>query len=238
MGLNIRNPEAGRHIPLPCYNYIVYERFKDENGSHLIFHCVFGRRVNEALSTALAYAMARFSHRDVEITATDNGFMLSSSILPLQQALTLFKSNSLRTLLSQAIDNSELFRRRFRHCATRALMILRSYGGRTKSVGAQYMSSYLLLNAVRLVSQDFPILKETRREVMEDVMDLKNAEKVVSMVNSGIIKLEELPTIGMPSPFAWGILAEGRTDLVRMESKVEFIRRMHLQLYDKMRLFA
>ena len=60
-------------------------------------------------------------------------------------------------------------------------MILRHYKGREKSVGKQQVSSMLLINAVKRISNDFPILKEARREVMEDLMDIEHAKWVMNL---------------------------------------------------------
>ena len=44
----------------------------------VIFHTLFGRRVNDALSRAVAYVIAEKYKRDVMISVSDNGFYLSS----------------------------------------------------------------------------------------------------------------------------------------------------------------
>jgi len=134
-----------------------------------------------------------------------------------------------------ALDKSEVLRRRFRHCAARALMILRSYMGREKSVGRQQKSSMLLINAVRKISFDFPILKEARREVLEDLMDIKNAQKVLEWVEDGTIKVKEIFT-DIPTPFAFNLIAMGYSDIMKMEDKQEFLKRMHNMILAKISL--
>jgi ATP-dependent Lhr-like helicase len=44
----------------------------------VVFHSLFGRRVNDALSRAVAYVIARRYRHDVMISISDNGFYLSS----------------------------------------------------------------------------------------------------------------------------------------------------------------
>jgi len=178
------------------------------------------------LSRALAYLMGRLVHKDVEITMNDNGFMLSCEKMPLRQAFLLLERNSLREIAGLAIEKTQVLSRRFRHCAARSLMILRSYRGKTKSVGRQQMSSRLLLIAVKQISDDFPILKEARREVLEDMMDTGAAEQVVEWIHSGKLKVIE-KTVETPSPFAFNLFAWGHADILKMEGKLEFIKRMH-----------
>jgi ATP-dependent Lhr-like helicase len=158
------------------------------------------QRVNDCLSRAVAFVIARTQHRDVEIGITDNGFYISSPLkVDAKKAFQLLKSEDFIKLLNLAIDNSEVLKRRFRHCATRSLMILRSYKGKEKRVGRQQVSSMLLMSAVKRISNDFPILKEARREVLEDLMDMENAKKVLAGIENKMIKVEEITTI-IPSP--------------------------------------
>src|SRR3989344_7569688 len=103
----------------------------------------------------------------------DNGFYLSyEGNLQVIQAFNLLKSEKIKLLLEKAIENSEILKRRFRHCATRSLMILRQYKGRRKRVGRQQVSSMILMSALKRISDDFSLLKEAKREVLEDLMDV------------------------------------------------------------------
>ena len=120
---------------------------------------------------------------DVEIGINDNGFYVAfDKSVDVMNAFRLIKSAELRKIMDTAIEKAEVFRRRFRHCATRALMILRNYMGRKKRVGRQQVSSMILLNAVKRIDKDFSILKEARREVLEDLMDIDNTVRIIELV--------------------------------------------------------
>jgi ATP-dependent Lhr-like helicase len=215
---------------IPHNSKLIVELYKEGDKRHLIFHALFGRRTNDALSRAIGYLLGRLIHKDVEISINDNGFMIASNAkLPIERALSLLKSKDLRTVLEQAIDKSEVLGRRFRHCATRSLMILRSYKGREKTVGRQQMSSRLLLSAVKRINENFPILKEARREVLEDMMDIKSAEKVVQGIEQGLIKIKRVDT-SYPSPFGQSLYIQGYAELLRIEERLAFLRRMHEEI--------
>jgi len=140
--------------------------------------------------------------------------------------LELLKTEDFRVVLEQAIDRSEVLSRRFRHCAGRSLMILRVYMGRKKHVGRMQVGSKILFNAVKAIDPNFPILKEARREVMEDLMDYRHAQLIIDrIVNKEIIIQEASNTL--PSPFAFGLIVEGYSDIIRIEDKQEFLKRMH-----------
>ncbi|MBS3058540.1 MAG: ATP-dependent helicase [Candidatus Diapherotrites archaeon] len=220
---------------IPNDKKLLVENFSSEGKNHAVFHACFGRRTVDALSRALAFASGRLLHEDVEIGLNDNGFVLSaSSRIPLEKAISLLKSAELRAVLEKAIDDSEVLRRRFRHCATRSLMILRSYKGREKSVGRQQLSSRLLLAAVLRISRDFPILREARREVLEDLMDIKNALKVLEMIEKKELEVKSIET-GIPSPFALNLYTEGYSDIMKVEGRLEFVKRMHEKIMEKIR---
>ena len=225
--------EQFRYSEIPHNEKLLVEIYKEEEMRHAIFHSTFGRRTNDALSRALAYVIGKLVHKDIEIVLDDNGFILSADTkMPIEHAFNLLKSENLRMVLEKAIDDTELFRRRFRHCATRSLMILRNYRGREKSVGKQQMNSRLLLSAVKRIGNDFPILRETRREVLEDAMDIRHAEQLLKWIENKEIEIK-IKTAELPSPFALNLYSQGYADIMRIEGRLQFIQRMHEKIMRK-----
>ena len=214
---------------------LLVEHYSDERDSKLIFHAMFGRRVNDCLSRALAFAISRTEHKDVEIGINDNGFYVAGPKVNVMKAFKLLKSGKLDLVLNMAIDNSEVFKRRFRHCAGRALMILRIYKGRKKRVGRQQVSSMILMNALKRISPDFSILKEARREVLEDLMDIVHTKEILKEIEDGKLKIIEVQT-KIPSPFAFNIALQGYMDIMKIEDKMEFLKRMHTLVMAKIGL--
>ncbi len=210
---------------IPTDKLIVVEKFKEEK-EYLLFHTLYGRRVNDALARAYAYAAARLRHRDVEMGISDNGFYIAGERLDEKKILKWVKAKDLRAILKEAVEKTDVLKRRFRHCAARSLMILRSYKGREKSVGKQQVHSEFLYRAVKKISNEFPILQEVRREVMEDLMDVANAERVLRWIESGDVKVKvvRVPLVG---PFGLDLYSRGKMDLIKMEDRVEFLKRMH-----------
>jgi ATP-dependent Lhr-like helicase len=217
--------EQYQYSEIPHENKLIIESYKGEK-NYVIFHSLYGRRVNDALSRAIGYLIGQKVGRDIEIGINDNGFYFAGEKLPIDEALRLLKPENLREILEEAIKKTEILKRRFRHCAARSLMILRNYKGRTKSVGRQQLNSFFLLSAINKISKDFPILKEARREVLEDLMDIKNAELVLKWLDEGRIKIQRLNT-NLPSPFAMNLVLQGYSDLLKMEDKIEFMKRIH-----------
>ncbi|MDY6774041.1 MAG: hypothetical protein SVS85_02475, partial [Candidatus Nanohaloarchaea archaeon] len=138
----------------------------------------------------------------------------------------------LRQVLKKAVRKTELMKRRFRHVASRALMILRNYKGNKKSVGKQQMKSHFLLSAVEDIDPDFPILKETYREIMEDHMDVEHAEEVMEKVREGERDVEVIET-DLPSPFAHHLVLQGQSDVVRLEDKKKRLQQLHEKVMER-----
>lgn len=229
--------EQYHYIGMPHLNKIIIETYTDDQDKkYIVFHTLYGRRVNDVLSRALAFAISKTQHRDVEVGISDNGFYVSAekTINP-ALAFKLLKSKDLRKVMEAAIDKSEVLKRRFRHCATRAMMILKTYKGKTKRVGKQQVSSMLLLNAVKRISEDFCILREAKREVLEDLMDIQNSLLIFKAVEEGKIRIEEMYTL-VPSPFAFNLVLQGYSDILKIEERQEFLQRMHNMVLAKISL--
>ena len=221
---------------IPSDKKLLIESYHDKDRTYTIFHTLYGRRVNDCLSRALAYIIGRSQHRDVEVGITDNGFYLAADkAFNARKALDQLRTENLCQTLEEAIERSEVLQRRFRHCAARSLMILRTYMGQIKQAGRMQIGSKILFNAVKRISNQFPILKEARREVLEDVMDFTHTQEIINRISEGKMALVEMAT-EVPSPFAFGLIASGYSDVIKVEDKQEFLRRMHQQVLARIAL--
>jgi ATP-dependent Lhr-like helicase len=206
------------------------DRWKSPVKTWVIFHTLYGRRINDALSRALAWLIARREDKDVEIGITDHGFYLAyEGSVRVMTAFELLKEREVRSVLKSALTNTEILKRRFRHCATRSLMILKNYKGQRKSVGSQQMKATILQSAVEALDERFPVLREAYREVMEDSMDVAHAEQVLEQIRKGEIEIVGRIT-QHPSPFAFHIVMQGRSDLIKVEDRQAFLQRMYREV--------
>ncbi len=223
------------HFSVPTHKKIVVEIFEREGYRHIIFHTLVGRKANEALSRIFAYRITKRYGFNVRIAITDNGFAIIypewKRKLDKQDIISLFSSGNMRQDLKNALKNTEILKRRFRHVAARSLLILRNYLGHEMSVEKQQRNATILFKVVNEIDPEFPALKETYREIMEDSMDIENAEKFVRKVEEGKIKVDivELP---VPSPFSFNIVAIGSSDVVLMEDRKEMIKEMHREVME------
>lgn len=212
---------------LPTNKRILIEHYHSDTEKKIVFHTLYGRRVNDCLSRAIAFSISLTQKRDVEVGINDNGFYISfAKPVNARLALEQLSTKNLPRVMDHAIDKSEALKRRFRHCAMRSFMILRNYKGREKRVGKQQMSSMILLKALRDLDPNFSVIREAKREVLEDVMDLENCLEIIERINDGKITISEIHT-KIPSPFAFNLVLQGHLDVLKMEDKLEFLKRMH-----------
>lgn len=69
---------------------------------------------------------------------------------------------------------------------------------------------------------------------MEDVMDLENAKKVVALLREKKIIVKEIETL-TPSPFAIGLFVQGIAEVMKMEERLAFVKRMHERVIEKIK---
>lgn len=220
--------EQYKYAQIPSNRKLLIEYYRGfGNRPFVIFHSLFGRKVNDALSRAVGYIVAKRYNTNVTISISDNGFYLSSEgkIGGLEAFHELTPEN-FENILTQSLNKTETLASRFRHCAGRSLMTLRKYKGESKSVGRQQVRGKILLKFVQEMDNNFSILKEARREALEDYMDIKNAIKVINSIYSEEMEIKTINT-AIPSPFAFNLVSQGYLDVLNQNDKTEFTKRMH-----------
>lgn len=213
---------------IPDNERLVIEEYIDPSGGQkLIFHFPFGRRVNDALSRGYAYRISNLIGCNVSVTMSDDNFMIGTSRkIDITKLPSMLTSKDLENILRKAIRDSEIFKLRFRHTATRSFMILRNYMGRSVSVNRQQVRSAYLLDTLGSMD-NVPVIEETYREVLEDDMDIKNARVVLDMMERGEMTVDSVAYNGTPSPFAHNVILSGFSDIVLMEDRSALLRELH-----------
>ena len=220
---------------VPTHRRLAIEGYIDNQGRyHLIFHYPFGRRVNDALSRAYAYAISKRYRCNVRISITDDSFMLSlSSPVPLEGIHKLVTKGNFEDLLRNAIKNTELFKQRFRHCASRALMILRNYKGKDISVSRQQSRAQRVMEILLSYVPNHPVIEETYNEILHEVMDVENAKRVIGWIEEGTCTVEYVPYTDLPSPFAHNVILVGMSDIVLLEDRSALLRELHARILQR-----
>jgi len=218
------------YAKIPTSKEMLVEETYDLQGRRfLVFHSLFGRRTNDALSRALAILLTRQIMSSVAVIVSDNGFAL---MIPGEKKFSMKKlmkelgENSIEEMLKQSIKKTELMKRRFRHNAARSFLVLRNYKGYKISVSKQQLSSQTLLRIVEEVDPNFPVVQETYREILQDVLDIARAKEVIGRIGDGRLKVETIKT-EVPSPFAHNLIVLGEADIILMEDRKKRLLELH-----------
>ncbi len=218
---------------IPNHRRILIEVYYDElERQNIVFHALYGRRTLDALSRAYAYAISRRYKTNVSVTINDNGFILKlpHKRVDVSAIAGMVRSDTLDEVLKMSVSRTELFKRRFRHCAVRGLMVLKQYKGYEIGVGKQQRSATSVLNVAKKI-EGFPIVEETYREILEEVFDIRHAKEVVEGIEAGRIEVVAVET-PFPSPFAHNLVALQASDVVLMESRRELLLELHRRVME------
>ncbi len=227
-----------KHVPND--RLMLIEKSHDDERTLVIFHSLYGRRVNDALSRIFAIMLGDETNSDVAVNINDNGFVLAVprskkvSTKDLDRMVQRALDVDMEHTLKNNIRRTEMLRRRFRYNAARSFMILRNYKGKKISVRKQQINSQLILKAAEEISPNFPIIKETYREIFEDVMDLPRAKLLMKGIKSGDVKYKIIET-DVPSPFSHMMVTMGETDVIMMKDRREHIRELRRQVLSRIR---
>jgi ATP-dependent Lhr-like helicase len=209
---------------------IAVEEVKDRDEYRRRYHVrtPYGRRFNDGLSRLLAYRCANEANANVAVSVADNGFTLAMPLnrkVDVAELLRQTGPDEARETLRAALDGTDLLQRYFRIDATRALMVLKRYKGREKSASKQQVASEMLLGFAEGL-EDFAVLDETYRELIEDKLDLAGVREVLSALQSGGVEVTET-TLQSPSPLSFGLATLSASDVVLADDEDAVLRAFH-----------
>jgi ATP-dependent Lhr-like helicase len=192
---------------LPSDRTIVIERFRDEIGDWRL--CVlspYGGRVHAAWALALSARIRDRFGLESDAIYSDDGIIvhLPDADEPPGAELVLVEPDELEDLVVGELGGSALFGARFRENASRALLIPRAYPGKRTPLWQQRLKSQSLLEVAKRYA-DFPIILETYRECLRDVLDLPGLTDLLTALHRRDLSLVEIET-PTASPYASSLL--------------------------------
>ncbi len=194
---------------LPTDQSIVIEHFTDRTGEPIIaILCPLGSRVNYALRLALEGQFAR-RRLPAQIVHHDDGLIIRPPVetgqIP-ENPLAWLRASTLEQEIVDQIEGTALFGLRFRQNAARALMLPRMTLTQRTPLWQQRLRARHLLALVKR-QRNFPVIVETYRECLQDVLNIPRITRLLSHIESGqcavrIVRNQE------PSPFARSLFSQ------------------------------
>jgi ATP-dependent Lhr-like helicase len=192
---------------VPSDRAIVVERFRDEIGDWRL--CVlspYGGRVHAAWGLALSARIRDRYGLESDAIWSDDGIIvhLPDADDPPGIELVMIEPDELEDLVVGELGGSALFGARFRENAGRALLIPRAYPGRRTPLWQQRLKSQTLLEVAKRYGE-FPIVLETYRECLRDVLDVPGLHDLLRKLHARELSVVEVET-PTASPFASSLL--------------------------------
>jgi ATP-dependent Lhr-like helicase len=202
----LREQQAATRV-VPSDRTVVVERFRDEIGDWRL--CVlspYGGRVHAAWGLALSARIRDDFGLESDAIWSDDGIIvhLPDADEPPGTELVLLEPDAVEDAVVGELGASALFGARFRENAGRALLIPRARPGKRTPLWQQRLKSQSLLEVAKRYAQ-FPIVLETYRECLRDVLDVPGLEDLLRRLHRRELTLVEVET-PTASPFASSLL--------------------------------
>lgn len=199
---------------LPDDQTLLIEHFCDKNGDYqMMVHSVFGRKVNAPLSLLVQEVAKRKTYLNIGCVDEEDGFLLYSydgTILP-EGLLYGVDPDSARSILEALLPATPLFNMTFRYNCGRALMMGVRKNGR-QPLWVQRMRSADMMDSL-MRYKNHPLIRETRRECLEDYWDLSGVEYILKGIQSGNLEVREM-YLESPSPMSLPLQWQVEADMM------------------------
>lgn len=187
---------------LPDDRTILVEHFRDSSGnSQLMFHSLFGKRINAPLSLLAEQAAREQLQCEIGSVDEEDGFLLYSygrETLP-EGILQGLNPDTCVRKLEIMLPATSVFNMAFRYNSGRALMMGVRKNSRQPLWRQRLKSAELLEQVVR--EDRHPLIRETRRECMQELWDAEGVRELLCDIRAGIVEVREIYT-EIPSPIS------------------------------------
>ena len=166
----------------------------------------YGGRVHSAWALALSARIRDELGLESDAIYSDDGIIvhLPDAEDPPSADLVLLEPDDVEQRVVAELGSSALFGARFRENAARALLIPRARPGKRTPLWQQRLKSQSLLEVARKYGE-FPVILETYRECLRDVLDVPGLVELLTRISRREISLIEVET-PTASPFASSLL--------------------------------
>mgnify|MGYP006276563201 CR=1 FL=1 len=214
---------------LPRGDQVLLEHCRSREGSHLFVFPFEGRFVHEGIGFLWAWRLARHRASTITVSVNDYGFeLLAPKGYPFEELLdrhgdALLAVDQLDADLEQAVNLSELCRRRFRAIAQVSGLIAQSMPGQNKTGGQLQISAALLFDVFNRHEPDSLLLEQARREVLEEQLERHRLQTALERMAASRWLVEHT---ARPGPLAFPLLVERLNNRLSNESLLERVQRL------------
>lgn len=217
---------------LPRQDQFLVEFCSSREGRHLYAYPFEGRFVHEGIGFLWAWRLARHAPSTITVSVNDYGFELLAprgyrfEELFEEHADELLDEADLEAHLEQALNVSELSRRRFRAIAQISGLVLNGYPGQGRSGGQLQISAALLFDVFQRHEPGNLLLAQAHAEVLQEQLELPRIAAALRRLMGCRLLLLRTPR---PGPLAFPLLAERLNNRLSTESLLSRLQRLREQ---------
>ncbi|MBW0172832.1 MAG: ligase-associated DNA damage response DEXH box helicase [Vulcanococcus sp.] len=214
---------------LPRSDQLLVELCRSREGSHLFVYPFEGRFVHEGIGFLWAWRLARQKASTITVSVNDYGFeLLAPKTYPFEELLDLHGDDllalsNLESDLQQALNFSELCRRRFRAIAQVSGLISQAMPGQNKTGGQLQISAALLFDVFQKHEPGSLLLEQAQREVLDEELEAQRLQAALKRMASYTWRVER---IARPGPLAFPLLVERLNSRLSNESLLDRVQRL------------
>ncbi|ABM72067.1 DEAD/DEAH box helicase:Helicase C-terminal domain [Prochlorococcus marinus str. MIT 9515] len=205
---------------IPKRNQLLIEIYKTKELTSLFVFTLDGKFVNEGIAFLWALRIAKKKESTFSISSNDFGFSLTTSAdydfsIIDKEFSYLIENKNLEKDLENAINFSELTKRRFKNIAQISGLVNQNNPTKPKSSSQLQISSSLLYDVFTRYEEDHLLIKQSHQEVKEYQLENRRIKNALERISNLKIILNETKT---PSPFAFPLLVERLKNTLSNES--------------------
>ncbi|MGN6545843.1 MAG: ligase-associated DNA damage response DEXH box helicase [Aureliella sp.] len=215
---------------LPAADELLIERLSNRDGHHLFVYPFEGRLVHEGLAALWALRLSRLRPITFSMAMNDYGFVLvSPTPAPLDEALAsnLLSVERVAEDILSSLNATEMSKRQFREIARVAGLLFQGYPGQRKPSRHLQASSNLFYDVFCEYDPDNLLLKQARREVLEQQLEERRMRQAMLRLEQSRILVHEL---SRPTPLAFPLIVDRLRDRLSSESFAQRIARLQASL--------
>jgi ATP-dependent Lhr-like helicase len=217
--------------PIPADDPVQIERLREGRSLLILVHCVAGRAVNRSLAWVVAHRLGVSG--SVVANHDDHAFLLSVSPKDQPSEAELRAAlcpEGFREALRNALEQTEVLGRQFRPVAEIGQLIpRRTWRGPTSSRASSWNGS-LLYTTLRQHEPDHPLVRETIRGALEDMMDAERAQAEAARIHASEWEIFDLPR---PAPFGLELFAAFSRETLLAQDPDQALDELVTALYEE-----
>lgn len=194
---------------VPDRDTFLIETHRSEDGFHLFCYPFEGRMIHELMAALIAYRISQSFPVSLSMAMNDYGFELLSDVYISPEEIMeedIFSLKNIDQDILHCVNESAMSRRKFREIASIAGLVFQGYPGKPTSFKHIQANSSLLFQVFEQYDPDNLLLKQARKEALNQQMEQEKFIRAMQKVNRQKIVINHPVQF---TPFSFPLMVDG-----------------------------